>query len=529
MGKITVLDCTLRDGGYCNQWEFGYSNVKKIIAGLDKAGISISECGFLTQKVEYVPGVTKFTSIDQIAEFLPKDRAGKLYVAMMNYGEYDLADLPVHDGSSIDGIRVAFHKKNWRDALKVCQEIQSKGYLAFIQPMVSLSYSDEEFLEVIRCVNEFEPFAFYIVDSFGEMKQSDLVRLYYLVEHNLKDSIRIGFHSHNNMQLAYSNAMTLVNMHSPRELIIDSSVYGMGRGAGNLNTELFLGHLNNDGTGNYDLSPLLTIIDEILNAFHERNFWGYSLPNYISAKHHAHPNYAFYLEGKKTLTVESMDRIFDMLEPEKRVNYDKDYIEKIYLDFMSQNSTDETSIADEDSFAKSLVGKKILLIAPGKSSTAEKDYIASFAGSDDVVTVSINYEYPYANVDYIFVSNMRRYRELPGSVLDKSIATSNLNAENPFIQVDYKDLLSDVESVKDNAGLMAIKFFMNCGVKEIYLAGLDGYAHENEKNYGDRGMSIYMKPEVIDAINDGVSQVLTRYADKVKIDFLTKSKYITIG
>lgn len=529
MGKINVLDCTLRDGGYCNQWEFGYNNIKKIIDGLDRAGISISECGFLTQKATYVPGVTKFTSVEQMVEFLPESRAGKLYVAMMNYGEYNLTDLLAHDDSFIDGIRVAFHKKNWRDALETCKEIKDKGYLVFIQPMVSLAYSDEEFLEMIRCVNELDPYAFYIVDSFGEMRQNDLIRLFYLVEHNLKDSIRIGFHSHNNMQLAYSNAVTLVDMHSPRELIIDASVYGMGRGAGNLNTELFVEHLNNGGYGNYELSPLLIIIDEILNAFHERNFWGYSLPNYISAKHHAHPNYAFYLDGKKTLTVENMDRIFDMLDPEKRVNYDRDYIEKIYLEFMSRNSDEELSLADENSFAKFLKGKKILLIAPGKSSTVEKERIASFANSKDVVTISVNYEYPYTDVDYIFVSNMRRYRELPSYVLCKAIATSNLNAENTFLQVNYKELLSNVESVKDNAGLMAIKFFMDCGIKEIYLAGLDGYDHENEKNYGDRDMSVYMKPEVIDATNKGVSQVVTEYAGKIKIEFLTKPKYITIG
>lgn len=526
MGSIEVLDCTLRDGGYCNQWKFGYNNIKKIVSGLNSAGIEITECGFLTQKVEYVPGVTKFTSVDQITEFLPKDRTGKLYVAMINYGEYNLLDLPGHDGTSIDGIRVAFHKKNWKDALRVCKEIKEKGYLTFIQPMVSLSYSDEEFLEMIRCVNEFEPYAFYIVDSFGEMKQSDLTRLFYLVEHNLKNTIKIGFHSHNNMQLAYSNAVGLVNMHSRRNLIIDSSVYGMGRGAGNLNTELFVEHLNNEDYGSYVLPPLLNIIDEILNIFHERNFWGYSLPNYISAKHHAHPNYAFYLDGKKTLTVEGMDKIFDMLIPEKRVNYDKDYIEGIYLKYMSQNSVVAT---DETNLANVIKGKRVLLVAPGKSSTDEKDRIATFAASDDVVTVSVNYVYPYANVDYIFVSNMRRYRELPSTALVKTIATSNLEAKNVFLQVGYKELLSNVESVKDNAGLMAIKFFTDCGVNEIYLAGFDGYDHENEKNYGETEMSVYMKPQIINAINKGVSQVLTEYANKIKIKFLTKPQYIMIG
>ena len=526
MRAIEVLDCTLRDGGYCNQWEFGCNNIKKIISGLNSAGIEISECGFLTQSVTYVPGVTKFASVDQMAEFLPEKRDGKLYVAMMNYGEYNLTTLPEHDGTSIDGIRVAFHKKNWKDALKICKEIKEKGYLVFIQPMVSLSYSDEEFLEMIRCVNEFEPYAFYIVDSFGEMKQSDLMRLFYLVEHNLKDGIRIGFHSHNNMQLAYSNAVALVDMHSRRNLIIDSSVYGMGRGAGNLNTELFVEHLNNEGYGSYVLPPLLNIIDEILNTFHERNFWGYSLPNYISAKHHAHPNYAFYLDSKKTLTVEGMDKIFEMLIPEKRVNYDMDYIEEVYLEYMSKNSDTD---ADETNFENAIRGKRVLLVAPGKSSADEKDRIAAFAASDDVVTVSINYVYHYVNVDYIFVSNMRRYRELPTTALTKTIATSNLEAKNVFLQVGYKELLSHVESVKDNAGLMAIKFFADCGVNEIYLAGFDGYDHENEKNYGDSEMSVYMKPQVINAINKGVSKVLTEYSNRLKIEFLTKPKYITIG
>ena len=109
--------------------------------------------------------------------------------------------------------------------------------------MVSLSYTDEEFLDLIRRVNELEPYAFYIVDSFGMMKRKDLTRLFYLVEHNLNENIKIGFHSHNNMQLAYSNAQSLVDLHSDRELIIDASVYGMGRGAGNLNTELFVQYM----------------------------------------------------------------------------------------------------------------------------------------------------------------------------------------------------------------------------------------------------------------------------------------------
>ena len=341
MGRIQVLDCTLRDGGYCNQWKFGYENAKKIISSLVNAGVEIIECGFITKRVEYDNNITKFTDVAQIRGILPQSNDDKMFVAMMNYGECDLKALPKYDGSSINGIRVAFHKKDAKEALKLCEAIKEKGYLVFIQAMVSLSYSDEEFLSMIKQVNDLEPYAFYIVDSFGEMKKSDLTRLYYLVEHNLKESIKIGFHSHNNIQLAYSNAQTLVDMHTNRELIIDSSVYGMGRGAGNLNTELFVEYLNENNGANYDLKPLLTIIDEILNDFYQSNYWGYSLPNYISATHHAHPNYASYLDDKKTLTVENMNEIFDLIEDDKRVSFDKDYIEDLYIRFMTTGKVHE--------------------------------------------------------------------------------------------------------------------------------------------------------------------------------------------
>ena len=267
MSKIQVLDCTLRDGGYCNNCRFGFDNEKKIVHGLIEANIDIIECGFLMNTVKYDKDVTKFTSIKEAARIIPRNKEGKIFVMLTDYGKYHLEDLPEYDGTSVDGLRVAFHKKNRLAALDECKKIKAKGYKIFVQAMVSLSYTDEEFLDLIHRVNELEPYAFYIVDSFGMMKRKDLIRLFYLVEHNLKEKIKIGFHSHNNMQLAYSNAQSLVDLHSDRELIIDSSVYGMGRGAGNLNTELFVQYLNDNADGNYDIKPLLSIIDEILNEF----------------------------------------------------------------------------------------------------------------------------------------------------------------------------------------------------------------------------------------------------------------------
>lgn len=525
MNKVHILDCTLRDGGYCNEWQFGFENTKRITEGLVEANIDIIECGFLTNKVSYSPDVTKFTTVNEIIPVIPENREGKLFVVMMNYGEYNIEDLPPYDGSSIDGIRIAFHKKNLDEAMTLCEQIKAKGYLVFIQAMVSLSYTDEEFLSMIRRVNDFEPYAFYIVDSFGMMKAKDLTRLFYMVEHNLKDTIWIGSHSHNNMQLAYSNAQKLTTIQTNRNLIIDSSIFGMGRGAGNLNTELFGEYLNENAGKNYHLKPLLTIIDKILNRFYEQSYWGYSLPNYISAAHNAHPNYAGYLDAKKTLTIEDMNEIFNMMDDEKKVSYDKVYIEELYLKYQEKDRTQEVHLSD---LREKLNGKDVLIIAPGQSSVAEREKIEAFSKEDDVVTISINYDFDPELTDFIFVSNLRRYRDLPVAKRMKSIVTSNISAVDVFLQTRYKDLINSVDAVRDNAGLMLIKFLIKQGVKKIYIAGMDGYSPNSDENYADKKMNFYTEKDEAEKKNAGMNAVLKEFSKSINIEFLTSQKYIII-
>lgn len=523
MNKINVLDCTLRDGGYCNNWEFGFDNIRKITDALVSSGVDIIECGFLSNKSEFDKNISKFNTVDEIAEVIPENKDGKLFVAMVNYGEYDIEALPEYDGKSIDGIRIAFHKKNMVEALELCNKIKAKGYLVFIQAMVSLAYSDAEFLDMIKRINHIGPYSFYIVDSFGMMKGKDLTRLFYMVEHNLDDNIWIGFHSHNNMQLAFSNAQTLCSVTTSRNLIIDSSVYGMGRGAGNLNTELFVNYLNENLGTDYNIKPLLSIIDEILNEFYQRNYWGYSLPNYLSASHNAHPNYAGYLDDKKTLTVEDMDEIFSMMDDDKKVNFDKKYIEDLYLRYMEKGRVNDKHIVE---LRSAIEGKTILLVAPGKSSTDEKEKITSFANNANVIIVSVNFN--FVGADYIFLSNLRRFKELDDKNKDKCIITSNVPAGRAYLSTPYIDLINDEEAVKDNAGLMAVKFFMDLGVKEIYLAGFDGYTHDVKQNYGDSKLEFISKNAVLDAMNKGMNRILARYSKEISIKFLTEPKNIRI-
>ena len=519
--RIQILDCTLRDGGYCNEWRFGASNIRRIIHGLADANVDIIECGFLNHRISYQNDVSKFSCMTQVMPFIKDIKEEKKYVLMANYGELDIDKLEMRGQNTVDGIRVAFHKKDLKEAMQLCQQIKDKGYDVFVQAMVSLSYSDAEFLELIQKANELVPYAFYIVDSFGVMKQNDLIRLFYLVEHNLDASIKVGYHSHNNLQLAYSNAQALVGIETTRELILDSSVMGMGRGAGNLNTELFLEYVNHAKGAHYDLKPILRLIDEIINKFYQENYWGYSLPNYLSAKHNIHPNYAKYLSDKNTLMVADMDMIFDRIEPNKCVNYDKNYIENLYITYMKKGEVNAERLC---AFTQSLQGKKVVLIAPGKSSETEKEKILSFIEAPNVVAISVNFDYK-GKTDYIFVSNIRRFKALDCALHEKVVATSNIDVNDCFVKVDYAELINNADRVSDNAGLMLIRLLIKLGIKEVNLAGFDGYSYNSEQNYGETKMELTYRKEDLDALNAGMCSVFKEYSKQIKMSFITFTRF----
>ena len=368
MKNVKVLDCTLRDGGYCNEWKFGKENILKIIRGLSAANVDFVECGFLSNLVENDSEKTIFSTIDVISELIPEKLKNKKYLVMINYGEYKAEQLPPKGSLRIDGIRVAFHKKNWREAVDLCSTIKEKGYQVFAQPMVSTIYSDEEFCDLIEAINQIHLDAFYIVDSFGTMKYDDVLKYVTIADNSLNSSISLGFHAHNNLQLAYANAQAFVELPLNRQIIVDITIHGMGRGAGNLNAELFLGYLNEKTYGTYSVKPILMLMDEIISKYKKKKPWGYNLPNYLAAIHFAHPNYANYLNQKKTLTIDAIDDIFCLMDSGKKLTYDETYLEELYTQYLSEKRKEKLSY---NKLRYEIEGNTVLLIAPGISSMTQ--------------------------------------------------------------------------------------------------------------------------------------------------------------
>ncbi len=527
MSRIRVLDCTLRDGGYINKWDFGEKNIQFILQSLDDSGLDIVEVGFLSNKIEKNTNLSKFTSMQDVSNVIGNTSRTNMKVCMINFGEFPIESIPEAKEVNVDGIRVAFHKKDLDNAIEYCEHLINKGYRIFLQPMVAANYTDEEYLYLIKKANTINPYAFYVVDSFGVMKQSDMIRYFFMADYNLKKEVYIGFHSHNNLQLSYSNAQALIATHTTRELIIDSSIHGMGRGAGNLNTELFLEYLNSLHLGEYDIEPLLDAIDYVIKPIYLKKPWGYSLPHYLSAINNCHPNYATYLDDLATLTVRDMSKILSVLDSIKKNNFDKEYVKKIYIQYQEQN---KGSKDDTEKLSNNFKNRDVLLIAPGRSSTKELPNIKKFIKNVKPIIISINFEPEDFDLDYIFFSNKRRYQN--ANIKDENIiVTSNIydDSYNHFV-VKYENLVNNTRSVEDNAGLMLMQLLINMKVKSIYLAGFDGYDLNKsiDESFSKKELSTSQTIERLERINLGMNYLINEYSRQVNISFVTTPAEIQI-
>ena len=166
MNSLKVLDVTLRDGGCVNDFNFGQTYMEKILAAQEASGVDVIEMGYIDENKGSASGRTQYINEQVISQCILKHKKlGVTYVAMMDYGKFTVDNLQPHTEDGIDGIRVAFHKKNRKDIIEIGRKIIDKGYQFYIQPMITLRYSDAELLELIELVNNELPDAagFYIV------------------------------------------------------------------------------------------------------------------------------------------------------------------------------------------------------------------------------------------------------------------------------------------------------------------------------------------------------------------------------
>ena len=171
MSKIKILDCTLRDGGYVNDWNFGKNVISNIAKSICDASVELIECGFLSKYKKSSIDQSIFASIEEAENYFSKVNNKCNLALMINCGEYKEEHITPYEGGKIRTIRIAFHKHQFDEAQTLCLSLQHNGYTVYFQPMVTMRYTDEEILSLIKWTNENKPAAFYIVDSFGTMRK----------------------------------------------------------------------------------------------------------------------------------------------------------------------------------------------------------------------------------------------------------------------------------------------------------------------------------------------------------------------
>lgn len=323
--SVQITDCTIRDGGYLLNKNSEPDFVKGVIAGLVEAGIDYIETGFLQNNVSGETIV--YHNSKDIVKYLPHDNKDSNYLGFCDNSRYSPENLDDYDGKSFKWLRISFAKHEIDEALVFCQKAEKKGYLVQCNPMDSISYSDEERADLIKKVNVVKPAAFSIVDTFGAMYMGDIVKIYKQVDGLLDKSIKIGLHSHDNLGLSCALAEVLVELAeaSGRDVIIDGSLLGMGRGAGNAKTELLADFLNKRCGTNYNIPVLLKTIDKYIVPLLNEIKWGYDLPMFVCGTKHSHVDNVYHLQKSYECSANELYDVIEQLTPSQRTRYGTGY------------------------------------------------------------------------------------------------------------------------------------------------------------------------------------------------------------
>ena len=531
MKEIKLLDCTLRDGGYINDWEFGHSVIAGTYKRLDAAGVDFIEVGFLDDRRTFDINRTIQPNTDSYNKlFAGVEKKHAVPVAMIDFGTCNISNIDKCDSTFIDGIRVIFKKEKIEKALPFCKAIKEKGYKLFIQAISITAYSDLEMLNYIQKINEIKPYAFSIVDTYGLLDSRRLTNYFNLMDNNLDPDIKIGYHAHNNFQLAFSNSIKFLALETKRTILVDSTVYGMGKSAGNTASELIAMHMNQRYGTDYDIDQFLEILDTDLMTVYQKHYWGYKYNFFISAMQNCHPNYVQFLLDKKTLSVTSINKILSAIPEDIKLLYDQKYIENAYIQYQSQSIDDTEAILK---LSEKIKDKKVLLLGPGNTLGSEEKKIQKYISNNKPVIISVNFDPSTFDCNYVFVSNAKRYSKLADATdkvsMAKLITTSNItlfDRQADYV-LNYSSLinLNGVES--DNALLLAIAFLQKIGVCSVILAGFDGFAL-GKSDYYDSKYAFAGNSDYSISSNEVTAEGIKRLSKGIDIIFLTKSLYESI-
>tara|TARA_B100000795_G_C22806749_1_gene445499 strand:+ start:4323 stop:5936 length:1614 start_codon:yes stop_codon:yes gene_type:complete len=496
--NIKLLDCTLRDGGYYNNWEFSDDLVKEYLNVMSLSPVEYVEVGLRSSKNIGFKGPYAF-STDIFLESLNIPDGIKIGV-MVNASEFTscfgedlinkISSLFSHAHSSkVQLVRIASHLEEFEHSLKMVSIFKNLGYEVGLNIMQISEASDEQMVKFSINASDSNLDVLYFADSLGNLKPKNIDHIIAKLKSGWSGSI--GIHTHDNMGLAMSNSQQAI---SSGATWIDSTITGMGRGPGNLQTEYSLiEFVASEDNSNY--SSVLRLIEDYFSPLKEKYKWGKNPFYYLSGLYSIHPT--FIQEAISDQRYDEVE-ILSLIEHLKEVGGTK-YSKNISIAQMNiYNQEIDGKWSPKDDFES----KNVLILGNGPSLKDHSRGIEQFIKKTNPIVISLNQNnsidddlinfqaacHPMRVIaDISNYQTMKRPLIIPFGSLPDLIKSKLKNCEildfglctneNSFV---YKEKSANIPLPLVFAYVLSIA---NSGkASDIFLAGFDGYEKDDPRN-----------------------------------------------
>jgi len=286
--EIKVLDCTIRDGGLINNHYFTDEFVRAVYKAVSAAGVDYMEMGYRSSRQVADPkefGAWKYCDDHKISEIIDGIESDVKISIMVDAHRVLEQEFKPVDESPVDMIRIATYVKDVDKAITLCDRVNDLGYETCINVMAISRENEFDLIEALDQLAKTPAGTVYVVDSFGYFFSEQIHYMVKLFQDHLPGK-RIGMHCHNNQQLGFANTVEGIRKGAN---LLDASLYGIGRGAGNCPLELLMGFLKNP---KFDLEPVLRVIQDYMIPMLDEIEWGYMIPYAVTGILNQHPRAA---------------------------------------------------------------------------------------------------------------------------------------------------------------------------------------------------------------------------------------------
>jgi 4-hydroxy 2-oxovalerate aldolase len=494
--KINLLDCTLRDGGYYNNWDFSHKLVNDYLSAMSTAGIKFVELGFRSLKDKDFKGPNWYTTDSYINNLnIPNN----LVLGVM----VNVFEIISHSGgvkkaidklfenkrkSKIKFIRLASHYGEFDTACKICQILKKKGYFVCINFMQASEYTDSQILKIAKKTKLANPDVLYFADSLGSMNSKHITKLV----KNLRVEWRgkIGVHAHDNLSKAISNTITAIEAGVEW---VDSTVTGMGRGPGNAQTEYLTLELNGRLNDSFKVLPITKLISEHFEKLKKIYNWGTNTYYYLAGINRIHPTYIQEMLYMKLDEWEILDAIHKLTKLGGN-RYDVNLVKSEFQKPIKMKK------GQWSPFSK-IKSKEVLLLSSGSNLEEYKKEIEKYIINNKPVVIALNkfVKIKEKLIDmYITCNPLRLLADVDFNkkikvpiILPKALLTKDTIKKLSKIKIyDYGVGIKENEfKIDKNYTLIpklytvayALSVATSGKAKRILLAGFDGYGRDDKR------------------------------------------------